>query len=50
MGTVEHFAETEMAIGELARATATKVETIRFYERIGLLPKPGRTGGKRDRW
>lgn len=34
-----------MTIGVLSRATATKVETIRFYERIGLLPAPARTGG-----
>ncbi|MDR6851697.1 MULTISPECIES: helix-turn-helix domain-containing protein [unclassified Sphingomonas] len=33
-----------MKIGELARATSTKVETIRFYEKIGLLPAPARTG------
>lgn len=33
-----------MKIGELARATSTKVETIRFYEKIGLLPTPSRTG------
>lgn len=33
------------SIGELARATGTKVETIRYYERIGLLPPPARTGG-----
>jgi DNA-binding transcriptional MerR regulator len=32
-------------IGELGAATATKVETIRYYERIGLLPKPSRTSG-----
>ncbi|MCW3837245.1 helix-turn-helix domain-containing protein [Sphingomonas canadensis] len=32
-------------IGELARATGTKVETIRFYEKIGLLPAPERTEG-----
>lgn len=32
-----------MAIGELARATGTKSETIRYYERIGLLPQPSRT-------
>lgn len=34
-----------MQIGELARTTSTKVETIRFYEKIGLLPEPGRTAG-----
>jgi Cu(I)-responsive transcriptional regulator len=34
-----------MNIGELARAADTKVETIRYYERIGLLPAPPRTGG-----
>ncbi len=34
-----------MQIGELARATTTKVETIRFYEKIGLLGEPGRTAG-----
>ena len=34
-----------MNIGELARAADTKAETIRYYERIGLLPPPPRTGG-----
>lgn len=34
-----------LTIGELGKATDTKVETIRYYERIGLLPKPPRTGG-----
>ena len=34
-----------MKIGELSRATGTSAETIRYYERIGLLPKPGRTDG-----
>lgn len=32
-----------MKIGELALATDTPVETIRFYEREGLLPTPGRS-------
>jgi Cd(II)/Pb(II)-responsive transcriptional regulator len=32
-----------MKIGELAVATATQVETIRFYEREGLLPAPARS-------
>jgi len=34
---------TGMAIGALARAAGTKAETIRYYERIGLLPRPPRT-------
>lgn len=34
-----------LTIGELGKATETKVETIRYYERIGLLPKPPRTDG-----
>lgn len=32
-----------MPIGALAKATDTKVETIRYYESIGLLPAPMRT-------
>ena len=34
-----------LLIGDLARSTNTKVETIRYYEQIGLLPTPGRTRG-----
>jgi DNA-binding transcriptional MerR regulator len=34
-----------LSIGQVGEVTATKVETIRYYERIGLLPKPDRTGG-----
>lgn len=33
-----------LSIGDLAKATNTKVETIRYYERIGLLPSPARAG------
>lgn len=32
-------------IGDLAGTTGTKVETIRYYERVGLLPAPARTRG-----
>lgn len=32
-----------LTIGQLARATNTRVETIRFYEKTGLLPVPPRT-------
>lgn len=34
-----------LTIGHLAKQTGTKVETIRFYEKNGLLPEPSRTGG-----
>ncbi len=34
-----------MKIGELAEATNTPVESVRFYEREALLPKPERTAG-----
>lgn len=34
-----------LSIGELGRRTDTKVETIRYYERIGLLAAPERTAG-----
>jgi MerR family mercuric resistance operon transcriptional regulator len=32
-------------IGALSRCTGCKVETIRYYERIGLLPHPPRSAG-----
>lgn len=34
-----------MKIGELAKATGSLVENIRFYEREGLLPQAERTDG-----
>lgn len=34
-----------LSIGKLAKATGTAVETIRYYEKIGLLPDPPRTSG-----
>jgi Cd(II)/Pb(II)-responsive transcriptional regulator len=34
-----------MKIGELAKQTGSQVETIRYYEREGLLPAPARSGG-----
>jgi len=33
-----------IAIGELSRRTGCNIETVRYYERIGLLPKPARRG------
>lgn len=38
---------TELSIGGLAAQTGVKVPTIRYYESIGLLPAPPRTGGNR---
>jgi Cd(II)/Pb(II)-responsive transcriptional regulator len=35
----------DMKIGELAKAAHTQVETIRYYEREGLLPETPRTEG-----
>lgn len=32
-----------MKIGAVAAASGCHLETIRYYERIGLLPRPGRT-------
>ena len=34
-----------LTIGALSRRTDCKIETIRYYERIGLLPAPPRTAG-----
>lgn len=32
-------------IGALSRKTGCNVETVRFYERIGLIPEPPRSAG-----
>jgi len=38
-----------MKIGDAAAASGCHIETIRYYERVGLLPRPARTaGGYRD--
>jgi len=34
-----------MGIGMLSRTTGCNIETIRYYEKIGLLPAPGRSAG-----
>lgn len=36
-----------LMIGDLAKRTGTKVNTIRFYEEIGLMPEAPRTPGGR---
>lgn len=36
---------TDIPIGKLSKATDVKIETIRYYEKIGIMPKPPRTAG-----
>lgn len=36
-----------MQIGDLSRAAGVNIETIRYYERIGVLPRPARQGNGR---
>ena len=33
------------SVGELAAAGGCKVETVRYYEKVGLMPEPPRTEG-----
>lgn len=35
----------DYSIGKLSRRTGVNIETIRYYEKIGILPKPPRTDG-----
>lgn len=37
-----------MKIGEVAKQTGCNIETIRYYERIGLIEPPPRKGAYRD--
>ncbi|SES34305.1 Cu(I)-responsive transcriptional regulator [Tranquillimonas rosea] len=39
-----------LSIGTLARETGTKVQTIRYYEQIGLMPEPDRSEGGQRRY
>lgn len=36
--------KTELLVGELAKVAGVTADTIRFYEKHGLLPEPARTG------
>ena len=38
------------AIGELAALTGARIQTIRYYEQIGLLPAPDRSAGNQRRY
>ena len=38
-------ADLRLSIGALSEQTAVNIETIRFYERLGILPAPPRSAG-----
>ena len=38
---------TSLLIGTLSKRTGCNIETIRYYEKIGLLPAPPRSSGRR---
>ena len=40
----------DLTIGRLAREAGCKVQTIRYYEQIGLMPEPARTVGNQRRY
>jgi DNA-binding transcriptional MerR regulator len=40
----------DYSIGELSRETGCKVPTIRYYEKVGLMPEPARTQGNQRRY
>ncbi|MEO9614446.1 MAG: helix-turn-helix domain-containing protein [Nitratireductor sp.] len=47
MGKITVSRAGGMAIGQLSRLTGVNIETIRYYERIGLLDAPPRTAAGR---
>ena len=42
---MDFSAARALAIGEMSRKTGVNIETIRYYERIGVMPEPVRTEG-----
>jgi MerR family mercuric resistance operon transcriptional regulator len=39
------MSSTAMTIGDLARAAGVNVETVRYYQRLGIFPEPARARG-----
>lgn len=52
MTSTEHTITTGelVAIGSISEATGVNIETIRYYERIGLLAQPRRTPARHRRY
>src|SRR6266849_1837151 len=47
MGSTSPQQPAALSIGELSRRTGVNIETIRYYERIKMLPAPPRTASGR---
>lgn len=47
MGAITTSRADGLTIGELSKVTGVNIETIRYYERIKMLPLPPRTTGGR---
>ena len=46
LGDTHMARSAEIRIGELSRRTGCNIETIRYYERVGLLPHPLRSASR----
>jgi DNA-binding transcriptional MerR regulator len=40
----------ELSVGQLASRAGVRTDTVRYYERTGLLPRPARTDGDHRRY
>lgn len=47
MGAITSSRTEILPIGELSKRSGVKIETIRYYERVKMLPAPPRTAGGR---
>jgi len=47
MPSITRSRAEQMPIGELSRVTGVNIETIRYYERVKMLPAPPRTASGR---
>ncbi len=47
MGSITNARAAVLSIGELSRQAGVHIETIRYYEKIKMLPAPPRTEGGR---